>query len=1016
MQYTHLQIETMLHGAYKKLKSYYYYDKTLLFMKKKIADLEWDDTRFHQIFGELADAIISEDIEYFNELIKDIDFFVFPKNLASTNTSEAIVGAADHHKNIHKVNFFINAPIELLILDCLWTLYLAKISSCKYKESTCSYAGKFKSSLFINDNDDLYGGIDFESNRCFEPYFKNYSRWQEDAFTVLHEGIDTHNQIMFSLDIKSFYYSVRFKFDMLNELLADDTRLAEINFITTIEEKIYKAYTQLIIKYKKGINIKKDSNETIFPIGLLSPIVLRELYLFKFDSNIENILNPTHYGRYVDDMIIVIPSEVDAGQVTSKYICKFLMEKGLIEKQSSSEKSDFKFKDFDTISIQQDKITCFFFEKNASNALIELAEKQISRKSSEANLLPEFDVIKSNFNDIAYFYNSVGGSTKIRDIGILQSNNYAASRSITSIKHLIKNTNITGDYKNKITLYINDLLRFYSGSSSIEFMSSWISVLELIIQFKILSNDHSSPNRFAVAFKNNILDYIKNELSFDILDDSEIFEKKKNTIFNRLKKNLKERLSTAIAIAMALDYRWVTTSQRALKSIELAKKFRKSNMFNHNLVSFPMINYLPYEQIASRSLIEIQNDPWECMDNMILDQQRLYWSPRYIHLDELFIYHFMQLTQKSDTKNFEISNINKVWKRYVDINKVSRFASPSIGIHSCERNQYSNIDIVNIFVTSKHFKQCYVGLANTTVTEEDALQSLLYPKYKMTIGDKEDLFKMANAAVKGAANFIAFPEFFVPAVWLKDLTRFAQKNDVTIIAGLRYIRSSNQTGSRAYNCTTIIQPFINNGFSNSIALFREKNFYAPKEKEYLYKLGYIVEDPERPTYYIVHSDNIRYSSILCFEFTDIFSRACLKSKIDVLFVPQLNKDTSYFSSIVESASRDLHCFIVQANTSHFGDSRVTGPYNTTNKNIVQIKGGINNAVIIGELKINELKDSRVKYENNRNLVRKHCFNCNVLNKSAKPYEFEQCKQCKHFKRCEHKTEKLDVKDSPANFK
>ena len=62
MQYTHLQIETMLHGAYKKLKSYYYYDKTLLFMKKKIADLEWDDARFHQIFGELADAIISEEI------------------------------------------------------------------------------------------------------------------------------------------------------------------------------------------------------------------------------------------------------------------------------------------------------------------------------------------------------------------------------------------------------------------------------------------------------------------------------------------------------------------------------------------------------------------------------------------------------------------------------------------------------------------------------------------------------------------------------------------------------------------------------------------------------------------------------------------------------------------------------------------------------------------------------------------------------------------------------------------
>ena len=51
-----------------------------------------------------------------------------------------------------------------------------------------------------------------------------------------------------------------------------------------------------------------------------------------------------------------------------------------------------------------EKINCFFFEQNASNVLIEVAEKQIRDNSSEANLLPEFDVIKNHFNDIAYFF------------------------------------------------------------------------------------------------------------------------------------------------------------------------------------------------------------------------------------------------------------------------------------------------------------------------------------------------------------------------------------------------------------------------------------------------------------------------------------------------------------------------------------------------------------------------------------------------------------------------------------
>lgn len=52
------------------------------------------------------------------------------------------------------------------------------------------------------------------------------------------------------------------------------------------------------------------------------------------------------------------------------------------------------------------------------------------------------------------------------------------------------------------------------------------------------------------------------------------------------------------------------------------------------------------------------------------------------------------------------------------------------------------------------------------------------PAHKMTIQDKEQLFHMANTAVKEGANFITFPEFFIPIVWLKDLTRFAQKNNV----------------------------------------------------------------------------------------------------------------------------------------------------------------------------------------------------------------------------------------------
>lgn len=398
MRYTYEQMKSMLQGAYKKLKSYYFYDKTLLFIKKKIAEFESDDGCFQQTFDVLAKALISENSAYFEELIDQLDYRVFPKRLvAASAPTSTIVGTIDHHKNIAKVNFFIDVPIELLILDCLWTLCIAKISNKKYGTQACSYAGKFKASVFYFNQDDLYEGIDWESNRCFEPYYENYSRWQKDAFSKLRQGLQVQNQLMLSLDL------------------------------------------------------------------------------------------------------------------------------------------------------------------------------------------------------------------------------------------------------------------------------------------------------------------------------------------------------------------------------------------------------------------------------------------------------------------------------------------------------------------------------------------------------------------------------------------------------------------------------------NTVALFREKNFYAPEEKDCLYKLGYRISNPERPLYYVIYSNGIRYSSILCFEFTDISSRASLKSKVDALFVPQLNKDTNYFSSIVESTSRDLHCLIVQANTSKYGDSRITGPYDTIHKNVVQIKGGINDVVIIGELEFEQIRNARQLYEENHKKTQLHCFACKRVKNAKYPDFFKACNNCPH------QAKKQAIKDVPANF-
>ena len=76
----------------------------------------------------------------------------------------------------------------------------------------------------------------------------------------------------------------------------------------------------------------------------------------------------------------------------------------------------------------------------------------------------------------------------------------------------------------------------------------------------------------------------------------------------------------------------------------------------------------------------------------------------------------------------------------------------------------------------------------------------------------------------------------------------------------------------------------------------------------------------------------------------------------MLIAVEWNKDVNYFSNIIESMSRDVHCYCVQANTSDYGDSCIIKPVETEKKVVLRIKGGENATVMIGEVDIKALRD------------------------------------------------------------
>lgn len=962
------KIDVMVDGAYKKLKSYYYYDKTLLFIKKGIAIYE-TSIDFNDRMKVLKENLLKENEMYFNQLIDKMGIVVLPKKMHSQNGVESIIkNDIDYQKEINKVNFFINVPVELYIIDTLWMLFIGKIMKDIYGERKYSYAGRFKKSLFYEGRRDIYRGIDFESNRCFEPYFGLYSGWRDDALKTVRKN-NEKNTVLIGMDIKEFYYNVDFEFGRLDEYLQYDERLEEFQFLTKVIKRIFKKYTKHIEKYKKSIS-KKDGI-CILPIGLLSSIVLREVYLRGFDMQMMDQAKTLFYGRYVDDILLVVEdSEENVCRDKEYYIKKFLLDNSLFYHDDGQIKSVC----LPEMTVQTEKMSCFYFEKGKKDILIEAYYEQVDRNSSEVDLMPDMDLIRSSFYSRAYRVNLEGGSNKLRDIKILESNSYNVAKYINDLKRTLKNT---ASYdKEEIDQYLEQILYFYKGSVAIEYMLSWKALFELLI----MCFEKEKANSFYAdvkAFVENI-----NEQVVDIAD---INEDKKEVIVQRVKEDIMDYLQIALSLAVALDYGCVNAERKEI--LFLAKAFRNSNLLNHQMVYFPLINYTKSSVMQNDSLLcntkrtNIMNSfEWE--NEYSIDEFKIKWSPRFIHLNELYLWYFLCYFKSREYQKMLHTDIHRQFLEDNDL--FYPFSNPILKNECIEDDVL--IDVA--WLSSGEDENIRVAIVNTRINEEDALNSLDDFYKNLSFERKRALYKILNTAVEEKVQYIIFPEFYLPYLWLDDLMKFAKQNNLTIISGLQYLTY----GRHAYNITVVVSGSRSRrGFKNSVLVYREKNYYAPEEKVLLAKKGYDCEDVNRPFYNILKKGRVNLSTMLCYEFTDIYSRSALKSRINFLFVPQMNPDTRYFSSIVEATARDLYTFVIQANTSKYGDSRITAPAKTDFREIVQVKGGINDAVLVGKINIKEFEECKSRYLKELSKAISMCLNCNT----------RECERCTHKPKYKH---------------
>jgi hypothetical protein len=885
----------------------------------------------------------------FSSLLKKISFRLYPKSLEkdneNTDNSKGRWISNNRTQGEYRVvncDFFIELPIELHILDTLWTMRIGRKIDAKLPESC--YANRTAPEHHKN---------------LFNLYFDQYKKWRDTGLYRAKKCLENNQSVaILSMDISRCYYSIETSWELIERKCASNSIDAAL---TGILKAIHSEYLSVCKPFLDdcGITINKD-RKFLLPIGLSSSRILSNWEIRKWDRRLQEKLNPVYYGRYVDDMLIVLSNPPQkSSKNLQALIDHFLVDSGLVIKTDSSENNNLENESVDSSLIKKEdspknrilgknepdadiytlagtpfkikgsKLIVTFFDKKHSWAGLTSFIEELQKHNSEFRFLPT-DEQGRELENTAFDILMEGSSNKFRSIMAISENGTELSKFISGeiISHRLSVSPLKKTIKEQLS-------RFWKGRNLFDFIRIWE--------------------------KNFTLLFIKNELSTLIefwIQTEELISRlkhKNKEVRERLQNDLREHRSIAFANTISLGN--IKTRESwclILKSVssdeistETAKKIRSAHFCRAQYIVWPFLQFSDFEGDLSR-------------------------------LSMMEVIHYLQVTNKDKMDKIEESLENSFRYMYEHEKQIQRILFNAC--HGLPNNttmqELANdkdsdyVDIatrcpINIILQDSPIKSkndFVVGIANIKVSDSN-IKASCEPDSSPNLSSErwETLSTLLNLASREKCDILVLPEVSIPWAWFSIMVLHAHRHNIGLIFGLEHFVVNYRSIKSVSNTVVAALPNIKSGITQCKVIARTKNHYSPGEVHEFYRLGLTPVLPDPKQYHLIHWRGMTFTIFNCFELTDIEHRGIFRGKIDAMFIVEWNPDTEYFSNIVESASRDLHCTIIQTNTSNYGDSRIYTPfYNNYDRNIIRVKGGDNTTLLKTTLNFDEQRNFQQK--------------------------------------------------------
>lgn len=987
--------------AYKKLKANLYFDKTQLPLRNKVVAFE--DSKLEGKLQELSDALFKgkEWDEYQKKLLNKVGVLVFPKKLESFDSDTVIFNADSTPIKMEAPQYFIDLPVEGHVLGVLWILYVGEHLDRNTDGENPkgmyehSYGNRLRKNLINSQTGDITC-----SPGLFEPYFNQYESWRDYGLQKAKERLnDKQDALILTMDFKSFYYSVDINEKDFEEYL---TRLESPRpWHERVNQFVFRVITTYSDALRKVIAQGAEphiAERNILPIGFLPSNILANQILTAFDDAIIERWNPIYYGRYVDDIIIVDKveknspvykkvREKDSQQLNaSDIIDLFLVKKGIFqeEKSEKGEKSYYicgeLLHEGNTIGVQGKKVKLFYFRSGSTQALLNCFHNQIAQNASEFRLLPDMDpVLKHRDYSEIFKLENQESINKLHGITGMDLDKFSLSKFLGKYR---KVSSLINDPQENA--FEQDLMMILDERTLIANYTLWERLMEILLINDRIKLYQKMVERIIVAIKH--YEVPRTICTAAIKSHDGLLQ----VLFSALcrtsalvrtdeMKRVDEKICEKVRKELCEDIRF---SQSILNefyepgsAFELMRRaYCATRMINKYILPLPIdcvVNRIGEEKkefhlYALDEMIALMDDQWN---------ENRYWYYPYMVTPQEISFAYVCQELKSEKADFDpaeqkerIGDVFLIWNYPLGItgNNALPFALAEVEVDRDSLEAMSaGTSGRRTFMTRVAWKNTEekttlsVAVGNERILEEnfkaalDGRPNRGYERYRR-------LAHILDEAVHEKVELLVLPENYLPFEWIPIVARLCADHQMAVVTGIEHIIVGVGCGGsrgQVYNLTATLLPYQHDGYNFTYISYHNKVKYSPQEKEEILGRRYTFQ--EGNSYELFQWHDVWFPVYCCFELTSIQDRALFQSYADVVVAVEWNKDVAYFSNIVESLSRDLHCYCIQANSSDYGDSRVVAPKETVKKDIIKTKGGRNSCILVDTIDISALRDFQV---------------------------------------------------------